>query len=61
MKWPRGKYNGQKIIGVELKIKFNLQWWAFAVRWKYNNAVFIGPFRIELGWVYEMGKPPNII
>lgn len=27
MKWPRGKYNGRRIGGIEAKLKINILWW----------------------------------
>jgi len=27
MKWPRGKYNGCKIGGIEIKVRINVFWW----------------------------------
>lgn len=27
MKWPRGKYNGRRIVGIEFKLKLDLTTW----------------------------------
>ena len=28
MKWPRGKYNGKRVAGLSLKVRFNILWWS---------------------------------
>lgn len=54
MKWPRGKYNGQRIVGIEVRIKIDiLKWW-----WQLSNRhgwlrIFIGPVHIWIEANYE--------
>jgi hypothetical protein len=32
MKWPRGRYNGQRIVGFEVTVKLNIKDWTFIPR-----------------------------
>jgi hypothetical protein len=32
MKWPRGKYNGQRIAGLDFRLRMNLFWWYWIPR-----------------------------
>lgn len=36
MKWPRGKYNGRLIVGVEIKIIINIAVWRWGCGWNYG-------------------------
>ena len=53
-RWPRGKYNGQRITGVSLKIQFDVGWWCWIPKIPiYSNCLVWGPFRIWLHAEYE--------
>lgn len=51
MKWPRGKYNNQRIVGIRIVLHVNLRWWNLKIYWsKFNSySVHIGPLHI---WFY---------
>lgn len=36
MKWPTGKYNRQRIDGIEVKVRFHVLWWNWKPIVKYN-------------------------
>lgn len=43
MRWPRGKHNGQRIEGFELKFKVHLTWWNWKplAMWNFGEpAIF---------------------
>jgi len=44
LKWPRGKYNGKRIVGFEVKFELDVTWWKFFLPSKYNSAFGFGPF-----------------
>ena len=54
MKWPRGRYNGMRIIGLEVKFKLCFTTW----RWKpfiggYCGGLHWGPFMSWWGFDYD--------
>jgi len=52
IRWPRGKYNGRRITGVEITFKLNIFWWAFTVH-KYSWSIHVGPFHLWVATAYE--------
>jgi hypothetical protein len=49
MKWPRGKYNGERIVGFEFKFQMDVTDWAWIPRSpKYSHCLNWLCFRI---WV----------
>ena len=54
IKWPRGKYNGQRITGI--KISFECDITRFYLRMSFNFGepyLFIGPFFFRFYLVYR--------
>jgi len=50
LRWPRGRYNGQRIVGFRVKVVVNVDRWRFAIwpsdfarAWRYGSGVGIGP------------------
>jgi hypothetical protein len=57
MHWPRGKYNGQRIVGIEIRFKLNITYWLCTASWNYGEPyVFIGPLRIQVSAVYAWDR-----
>jgi hypothetical protein len=57
MKWPKGKYNGQKIIGVCIKTRVIVNYWGFKVQLnKYLKFIHIGPVLMNFEFEYEWAK-----
>ncbi len=55
MKWPRGKYNNQRIIGVGFKFELIINYWGFERHWKLGcRYVHIGPIILRFEWIYEL-------
>lgn len=53
MRWPRGRYNGQRIVGVEVKCCVDFTWWGLALgSVTYATALSVGPFHVWVGAVY---------
>lgn len=58
MNWPRGKHNGQRIVGFEIKIKLDVTFWMLTASWNYGEPyVFIGPLRIQVSANYAWDRP----
>ena len=52
--WPRGKYNGHKIVGFELKLRLIVTMWQWLPRYyRYPNALVWGCFIVNFGFEYE--------
>lgn len=43
--WPRGKYNGRRIVGASLKVRFNMAHWAWKPRYAWNFGM------LYVGWL----------
>lgn len=44
MKWPRGKYNGERIVGVRAKVVIDVtQWWLCCKLFYGTLYIHIGP------------------
>lgn len=54
MKWPRGKYNGRRIIGMEVEWKWHpLHWYRMPCKTRYMAGFHWLCFSLWLRWVYE--------
>lgn len=54
MTWPRGRYNGQRIVGFEIKIRCDILEWGWQLpNLKYGVCGRLGPFRIWLSAAYS--------
>jgi hypothetical protein len=42
LKWPRGRYNGKRIAGVEVRVRVNLlNWfWRPRISWNFGTPYF---------------------
>jgi len=48
MKWPRGKYNGRRIVGVRVQVMLNIRYWDFHMRWNFGEPYIIcGPIQVR--------------
>lgn len=54
MKWPRGKYNGQRIGGFKIEFELNFAWWMPPYfSWKaWLHVLCIGPIIIRCDPTY---------
>ena len=52
-RWPRGKYNRQRIVGVRLQVRVDVTDWG--LRWfgRYGTCARLGPARIWVEAEYE--------
>ena len=54
MRWPRGKYNGQRIVGIRVFFVINLRHWILSASWNFGEPyIFCGPFAIRVHCEYE--------
>jgi hypothetical protein len=53
MRWPRGKYNGRRIGGFEIRVRLNLFWWAWGLPDRYGRCLSLGPLHVWLSTDYD--------
>lgn len=58
VKWPRGKYNGRRIVGIEFKIRLDVtRWYLVPVCgggvWKFSGGFYWLCFMTWTNWNYE--------
>lgn len=55
MSWPRGRHNGQRIVGVSFKVKIDVTAWRWipVQVWKLSGGVHWLCFYTWTEWVYE--------
>ena len=53
MRWPRGKYNGQRIAGFEVKVRLDVFCWSFCLPTHYR-CLGLGPIKIWFSASYAM-------
>lgn len=54
MRWPRGRYNGARIVGVEIKVKFDITRWRWCwPHFLYGRCLWLGPLRVWVSAAYE--------
>ncbi len=52
--WPRGKYNGQRIIGIDVRFRIRVDRWYWRPKYyKYVYGLAWGCFILNWGWTYE--------
>jgi hypothetical protein len=57
MKWPRGRFNGQRIVGISFKFEINVREWLWCpvagTCWKYSGGLHWLCFRTWTNWNFE--------
>lgn len=54
MKWPIGRYNGQKIVGFLVKFKLVVDFWSLCAGWNFGEPyLHIGPLHFWFGAEYR--------
>ena len=53
MKWPGGKYNGERIVGCEVRFKLNLSFWVVGAGTRHAPSLHIGPLHWWFSPVYS--------
>lgn len=54
MKWPRGKYNGWRIVGIDVHMKIDVLDWWWKLRYQFGTVwIFVGPVHIWINPNYE--------
>ena len=54
MKWPRGRYNGKRIVGIRFAIEIDIthwEWWPRCVRFAHSVCWLCAIVRLQ--WEYE--------
>lgn len=57
MKWPRGKHNGQRIVGFRLDFRLNVRRWWFLLPNRYSWKIVVGPLWLGFDPEYEPHEP----
>lgn len=57
MRWPRGRYNGQRIVGVDVKLVIDVLRWRFYGPSRFTKMFAVGPVRMYFYWKYEDEGP----
>jgi hypothetical protein len=53
-RWPRGRYNGRKIAGLECRIRINVLWWSLKIKWFYGTlSLHFGPLHVWIEPEYD--------
>jgi hypothetical protein len=52
-RWPRGRYNGMRIVGVRATIVIDITSWGLLWFRPYGTCARLGPARIWLEWEYK--------
>ena len=58
MEWPRGRYNGQRIVGVMCKVVVDITDWR--LRWGsvlHGTCWIVGPLHVWIGAAYDWEIP----
>ena len=52
--WPRGRYNGRRIVGLDIHAKIDVTAWR--MRWfgAYGQCLWVGPLRVWISFEYGM-------
>jgi hypothetical protein len=54
MKWPCGKYNGKRIVGIRVSLEIDLSQWWFSASGNFGEPyLIVGPFTFRFYLVYR--------
>lgn len=54
MRWPRGKYNGCRIVGLVVKARFDVYWWSLGwPKFGFGTCLSIGPLHLWIEPAYD--------
>ena len=54
MRWPHGRYNGRRIVGIAIRMEIDILTWWWGVRCQHGTlAIFMGPVHIWVDANYE--------
>lgn len=52
MRWPRGRWNGQRITGLEVKIRIDVLRWRLHWFGRWGSCASLGPVHVWLTAAY---------
>ena len=58
-KWPRGRWNGWRIVGFRLNLVIDITNWSFHLPRRYTPCVWLGPVRLYYGAEYDVQPGPE--
>ena len=54
LRWPRGRYNGKRIVGITLSAEIDVMFWHLSWSWNFGEPyVFIGPVNFRAKLVFD--------
>lgn len=54
MKWPRGRFNGRRIVGFEVRIRLDVcRWWLGSKGGPFGRRWSLGPVRMWFEAAYR--------
>lgn len=53
MRWPVGRYNGRRIVGIEIDVKVDVIAWRWCLPSRWGRCLGLGPVRIWVRPAYE--------
>jgi hypothetical protein len=57
MTWPRGRYNGARIVGMSVKVVIDVTRWRIYLPSRYARGSFwIGPVGVYINLEYEIDR-----
>ena len=59
MKWPRGRYNGQRIVGVDIHVIVDVCWWTWCLPNRWGRCLGMGPLRVWVSAAYRDNAAPS--
>ena len=57
MHWPVGRYNGQRIVGLEIRVKLDVTRWTWCLPTRYGRCLGLGPLMIWVQAAYRRETP----
>ena len=54
IRWPRGRYNGQRIVGVTVKADIDVLNWGLSLPTRYGGCLWLGPLRLWVSACYDL-------
>lgn len=56
-RWPRGRYNGRRIVGFQVRLAIDLLRWSLSALRLNGLYLALGPLRLYFGAVTKGGEP----
>jgi len=51
--WPRGRFNGRRIVGIDVRVRVDITRWRLALPNRYGTCLSVGPLHVWPAAAYE--------